>query len=280
MARKLAAIAVIGLGTSAVCIGAGAAIGGKDFGGWEGLSLFDSKPRCEAFAGRTAGSRDLDWDGSDAFGLAVPGSASYAPNGPARMHVTGDPQVLAHLRLREGTLEMDCRGWRKRTTDLAITLPGRAFRKFSIFGGGNLALDRLDQDAAKIEIDGAGEVKANGRIGKLKVTVNGSGRGDFDQLSSDYAEAQIHGSGTIRAKGKIDDVKIRIAGSGDVDFGQAETQTADVEISGHGDVHIAPSQQARVEINGSGDVYLHKDPKTLDSEMHGSGQIHKVGPRT
>ena len=280
MAHKLAVIAVLGLTASAVCIGAGAAIGGKDFGGWEGLSLFDGKPRCDVLSGRTAGSRDFDWDGSDSFGLAVLGRASYAPNGPARMNVTGDPQVLAHLRLRDGTLEMDCRGWRDRTRDLAITLPGRSFRKFSILGGGNLALDRLDQDAAKIEINGAGEVQANGRIGALKMTVNGSGRTDFDQLFSRHAEAQIHGSGTIRAKGKIDDVKIRIAGSGDVDFGQAETQTADVEINGHGDVHIAPSQQAKVEINGSGDVYLHKDPKTLDTEMHGSGQIHKVGSGT
>jgi hypothetical protein len=280
MAHKLAIIAAIGLTASAACIGAAAAIGGKNFGDDMDFSLFDNKPRCEVLAGSTAGSRDLDWDGSDRFGLGVQGTASYTPAGPAQMHVTGDPQVLAHLRLRGGTLEMDCRGWRDRTRDLAITLPGRSFRKFAIFGGGNLALDRLDQDDAKIEIDGAGAVKANGRIGELKMTINGSGHGDFDQLVSRQAEANIHGSGTIRAKGKVDDLKIRIAGSGDADFGQAQTQTADVEISGHGDVHIAPRQLARVEINGSGDVYLHSDPKTLDTRMHGSGRIHRVASGT
>jgi hypothetical protein len=280
MARKLAFIAVIGLTASAVCIGAAAAIGGKDFGDGMDFSLFDNKPRCEVLAGSTAGSRDLDWDGNDHFALGVHGTASYTPDGPARMHVTGDPQVLAHLRLRDGTLEMDCRGWRDRTHDLAITLPGRSFRKFSIFGGGNLALDRLDQDNAKIEIDGTGDVKANGRIGELKMTINGSGHSDFDQLTSSHTEAEIHGSGSIQAKGKIDDVKIRIAGSGSADFGQMQTLTADVEISGHGDVHIAPSQQARVEINGSGDVYLHSDPKTLNTEMNGSGQIHRVNSGT
>jgi hypothetical protein len=280
MAHKLVIIAAIGLTASAACIGAAAAIGGKNFGDGLDFSLFDNKPRCEVLAGSAAGARDFDWDGSDHFGLAVQGTASYAPTGPARMHVTGDPQVLAHLRLRDGTLEMDCSGWRDRTQDLAITLPGRSFRKFSIFGGGNLALDRLDQDEAKIEIDGAGHVKANGRIGTFKMTINGSGDGDFDQLASRQAEADIHGSGTIRGKGKIDDVKIRIDGSGDADFGQAQTQTANVGINGHGDVHIAPTEQAKVEINGSGDVYLHSDPKTLDTQMHGSGRIHRMGSGT
>jgi len=47
-------------------------------------------------------------------------------------------------------------------------------------------------------------------------------------------------------------------------------------ISGHGDVHIAPTERAKIEINGSGDVYLHKDPKSLDTEMHGSGRVHKA----
>jgi len=84
-------------------------------------------------------------------------------------------------------------------------------------------------------------------------------------------------SGTVKAKGKIDEVKIQIAGSGNADFGQMQTQKAEVDISGHGDVHIAPTEQAKIEISGSGDVYLHSDPKTLDTDMHGSGRVHKVG---
>jgi hypothetical protein len=278
MAYKLATIAVIGLTASAVCMGAAAAIGGKDFGnGFDDFSFFDSKPRCEAVAGGTATSRDLDWDGSDRFGLAVQGRASYTPGNDSRMHITGEPQLLTHLRVRDGVLEMDCRGWRDRAHDLAITLPGRNFRKFAIMGGGNLTLDRLDQDNAKIEIDGAGDVKANGRIGDLKVTINGSGNADFDQLLSRQAKAEIHGSGTIRAKGKVDELDIGIAGSGRADFGQVASRNAQVHIGGHGDVDIAPSEEAKIRIGGSGDVYLHSDPKSLDTEIGGSGRIHRVG---
>jgi len=316
MAQKLVIIAVVGLTASAACMGAAAAIGGKDFKeGFDGFNLFDGRPRCEVVSGATAASRDLDWNGGDKVALVLLGQASYAPGNDARLHASGDPQVLAHLRVRDGKIEMDCRGWRNRTRDVAITLPGREFREFTIAGGGKMVLDKLNQSRAEITIAGAGNVKANGRIDDLDMTIAGSGdadfgqltarkaefgiagsgtvkasgtvdelevgiagsgRADFDGMTSRTASAEIHGSGTINAKGKIDDVKIDISGSGDADFGQMETRTAKVQISGHGDVHIAPTEQARIEINGSGDVYLHKDPKSLDTEMHGSGRVHKA----
>ena len=50
MVHKLALIAVLGLTGSAVCMGAAAAIGGREFGkGWDGVdfSMFGDRPRCE-----------------------------------------------------------------------------------------------------------------------------------------------------------------------------------------------------------------------------------------
>jgi Putative auto-transporter adhesin, head GIN domain len=317
MAYKLATIAVIGLAASATCMGAAAAIGGKDFGnGFDDFSLFSGKPRCEVIAGATAGSRTLDWDGSDHLGLSVNGHASYAPGSGDKVLVSGDPQILAHLRVHDGDIEMDCRGWHDRTKDLAITLPGREFRKFDIAGGGNLILDKLDQAGLKIDIAGSGSVRAQGRIddldidvagsgkadlnqitarqasieiagsgsvrasGKidtLKMEIAGSGDADFDQITARQAEVGIAGSGTIRAKGSIDDVNIEIEGSGRADFGEVTTRTAKVEIGGHGNVDIAPSEAAKIEISGSGDVNLHSNPKRLDSDISGSGRIHRLG---
>jgi len=280
MAHKLVIIAVIGLTASAVCIGAAAAIGGKEFSdGLDGFSWFDGKPRCEAIAGATATSRDLDWDGRDHVGLAVLGQASYSPGTGDKVHVTGgDPQVLAHLRVHDGDIELDCRGWHNRTTDLAITLPGREFRKFEIAGGGKMVLDALNQDSAKIEIAGAGSVKANGKVDDLKMEIAGSGDADFDRLTSRNVKVEIAGSGSVKANGSADDLKIEIAGSGRADFGQVTSRNAKVEIGGHGDVHIAPSDLAKIEIGGSGDVYLHSNPKTLDTQIGGSGRIHRVAP--
>ncbi len=273
--HKLALVALVGITASAACFGAAAAIGGKDFGsGLEDFSLFDHRPSCEAVPGATAGTRDLDWDGSDHVGLSIYGPATYTPGSGDKLHASGDPQILAHLRIRDGNIELDCRGWRDRTDNVTLTLPGREFRKFGLNGGGNLTLNSLNQTDLSIGIGGAGRVRANGKLESLKLSIGGSGNMDLDQITAREAKANIGGSGTIRAKGAIDDLTIGIGGSGRADFGAVTSSRANVRIGGHGDVDIAPTDVAKISIGGSGDVTLHSNPKELDTHIGGSGQIH------
>jgi len=273
--HKLALVALVGITASAACIGAAAAIGGKDFGsGLEDFSLFDHRAYCEAVPGATASTRDLDWDGSDHVGLSVYGPATYTPGSGDKLHASGDPQILAHLRIRDGNIELDCRGWRDRTDNVTLTLPGREFRKFGLNGGGNLTLNSLNQADLSIGIGGAGRVRANGKLESLKLSIGGSGNMDLDQITAREAKANIGGSGTIRAKGAIDDLTIGIGGSGRADFGAVTSSRANVRIGGHGDVDIAPTDVAKISIGGSGDVTLHSNPKELDTHIGGSGQIH------
>jgi len=293
--------------------GAAAAVGGSDFS--EGFSLFDGRPRCEAVTGATATSREMDWDGSDRAGLNLMGEARYTPGTGGRLQASGDPQVLAHLRIRGGTVELDCRGWRDRTKDVVVNLPGRSFDKFHV-SGGRLVLNRLDQQRLSVSIAGSGKVRANGKaqdvkfsiagsgemdldqiianrgemkiagsgtfragsvaIGELEMGIAGSGRAEIGQLRSRAADIDIAGSGTVIAKGTADSVKVDISGSGRADFGEVASRTVDAEISGHGDVAMAPSETAKIRISGSGDVYLRSDPKTLDSKISGSGRIHRA----
>lgn len=315
MAHKLVTIAVIGLATSAVCMGAAAAIGGAAFGeGFEGF--FDERPRCQALTDATQTSRALEWNGGDHVTLAVPAQASYSPRNDDRLQVTGDPQIVAHLRAKGGEIALDCRGWRDRAKSLQITLPGREFKKFTLEGGGAFALNELEQARAEIKVEGSGKVRANGKVDDLTMDIEGSGDADFNGITARLAKIEIEGSGTVRAKGsiedlnleiegsgradlndiksrnarveidgsgtvkadgQIDDVKIDISGSGDADFGKVASRSAKVEIGGHGDVHIAPSEAAKIDISGSGNVYLHSNPKQLDTEISGSGRIHRAG---
>jgi hypothetical protein len=127
-----------------------------------------------------------------------------------------------------------------------------------------------------MDIAGSGNLKANGRIDDLQLRIGGSGRAELGQMQTRNAKVQISGSGTVRAKGQIDDLAIEVSGSGRADFGQMQTRTAKVKISGHGDSDIAPSDEAMIEVSGSGDVSLHSNPKRLDTNISGSGRIHKV----
>jgi len=239
--HKLVVIAILGLTASAACMGAAAAIGGKGTAGFDadGFTFFDLTPRCEVRPDLTAGDRTLDWDDSDSVSLSVSSHVRYQPGSDNRLHVSGDPQVAAHIHVQDGTIEMDCRGWRDRARELVITLPGRTFREFEIAGSGNLQLDKLDQSSLKISVAGSGSVKANGHV---------------------------------------DDLQVEIAGSGQADMGQVTSRSARVDIQGSGNSDIAPTDAADIQIAGSGDVNLHSNPKKLETDIAGSGRIHNVSP--
>jgi len=235
--NKLAFVAMIGLCASAVCMGAAAAIGGSEFGkGLDALPLFSNLPRCEN-GGGYPNNRTLDWDGSDHAGIAIPGRATYTPGNDDKLHVSGNPVLVPHVRVRDGRVELDCRNWHDSRSDLAITLPGREFKKFSISGSGNLTLQKVDQ--MNIEL-------------------------------------KISGSGSVKADGKVEHAEIRVSGSGDADLSQLKTNIATVRISGSGSSDIAPSDEADIHVSGSGDVNLHSNPKRLETHISGSGRIHNV----
>jgi len=200
--------------------------------------MFADGERCEIIAGATATSRDLAWDGSDKVELVVYSDASYAPGSDDRLHASGDPQVLAHLRIRNGKIDLDCKGWRDRDM-IKLTLPGREFRKFAIAGRSDLRLDRMNQDSARIE---------------------------------------IAGTGTITANGRIDDLDIKLAGIGHADFGKVATRSARVMMAGVASADIAPSESANIKIAGPSTVNLYSNPKELDTQIAGPGRLHKLAP--
>lgn len=233
--NKLAVIAVTGLGVCAICIGVGTAVGGRlGFG----IEPDDGRPKCGRVTDAALTSRALPWDGSDSVRLVVFSDARYTPGSDAMLHASGDPQVLAHLRIRNGTIELDCRGWRDRD-QIKLTLPGRAFSKFAIAGRSDLVLEKLNQASAKID---------------------------------------IAGTGTIRADGKIDDLSIKLAGVGHADFGRVASRKAEADLAGIGSADIAPSEEAIIKIAGPSTVNLHSDPKILDTSIAGPGHLNKLGP--
>ena len=231
---KLVVIAVAGLGISALCIGVGIGLGGR-FNGF-GLESPDGRPRCSRIPTAAASSRTLAWDAGDSVRLVVFSDARYAPGSDAMLHASGDPDVLAHLRVRNGTIDLDCHGWRDRD-QIRLTLPGREFRAFAIAGRSDLGLEKMNQASVKID---------------------------------------IAGTGTVRAEGKIDDVSIRIAGVGHADFRKVASLTTRVELAGVGSADIAPTDTATIKIAGPSTVNLHSTPKNLDTQIAGPGHLNKL----
>jgi hypothetical protein len=235
--RKLMVTGAVGLGVCAVCVGAAIALGATRAS--DGLlSLLDGGSACPAMAAGAPASRTLDWDGSDHVTLAASGDAVWRPGGDGKLHITGDPTLIAHLRIDDGKIESDC-NWRPflRKPNIHIVLPGLPFKRFHIAGAGDLTLQ---------------------------------------QLSQDRLQTEISGSGSIRADGKVDDLEIKIAGSGSSDFGRVTGHDARVKISGSGDADIAPTGNADIHISGSGEVRLHSAPASTEEHVSGSGTIRRI----
>lgn len=240
MVHKLAMVALAGITISAICLGAGGALEGRDMSrGFDVGALFDNdRPRCENGGGYPI-NRTLDWDGSDSVRLSLPGRAVYTPGSDDQLHVSGNPLLVPHIRVREGKVELDCRMGFNGAHDLTVTLPGRIFKKFTIAGSGNLELQNLNQDRLELE---------------------------------------IRGSGSIKADGKIQNADASIRGSGDINIARVNAAVVKVEIRGSGNTDIAPTEEADISIRGSGDVNLHSNPKKLETHIRGSGRIHNLGP--
>ncbi len=260
MRTQLAIIAVSAFAVSAVSLGGAFALGGNaignavfDFGGFD-------LPRCDAMGTptSTATTRALPWDGdSDRAAVALPANTHYQAGVGDQLVVKGDPEIIAHVRVRNGVVELDCRGGFfhfGRTDRVDVTLPGkRSFRRFELLGSGDMQLAGLSQPEARLLLAGSGTIEAEGTVDKLNV--------------------DLRGSGTVAAKGKTDDLNVDVKGSGKINLGDLAARNVDIDIAGSGKVDVAPQDALNVDVAGSGTVYLRSEPKSIDTHFAGSGRI-------
>jgi len=242
MRTKLAIIAVSGFAISAVCLGGAFALGGRALAAVFGTDLASlaDLPRCDTKAQpvATASSRSLPWDGNgDRAAVALPANVHYQAGSGDQLVVKGDPDFVAHIRVKDGLVSLDCNGNFHFNKDdrIDVTLPGRrTFKSFALLGTGDVQLSGLSQPEVKLSIAGAGD---------------------------------------IRADGKTDNLKVDVRGSGNLKLGDLAAKTVDVDIKGSGKAEVAPEDSLNVDLAGSGTIYLRREPKKIETSIHGSGHI-------
>jgi hypothetical protein len=250
MRTNLAIIAVSGFAVSALCLGGAFALGGQALGNavfGTDLASLVNLPRCDSTAQpvATASSRSLPWDGNDdRAAVALPANVHYQAGSGDQLVVKGDPDFIAHIRVKDGLIALDCNGNFHLGKDdrIDVTLPGRrTFKSFALLGTGDVQLDGLSQPEVKLTVAGEGDIRANGKTENLKVDVRGSGN---------------------------------------LKLGDLAAKSVDVDIKGSGKVEVAPQDSLNVDLAGSGTIYLRSEPKKIETSIHGSGNIiHPDGTR-
>jgi len=233
MSKTLALIAVISLVLCATLFGLARTIGGDAI-------FHDSRN----FAGiqpliDMATHKEWKWDGGDSLALEAPVNVVYRQGGQPRITVTGDAVQLEHVKVGGGRIVSDnAPAARKDQPRLTAVVGGMALRKFSVNGGENLDLGKIDQDELELHLNGHGSITGTGRVGRLDLTIAGSGKAALGGLSVGDANVAIYGSGNGI---------------------------------------IAPHGTLSLFVTGSGKIALASKPAKIEQNVLGSGGVVDVG---
>ena len=240
MARSLAVIAGTGIAVSVACLSLAAALAGDDLGSLHFGPFFRSCGEGN-LAEVVNNTREIAWDSNDDdVTINVPATVTYRPGTGTMLIARGEPEVLSHLRVRDGRIGLDCRG--VSFGDLELTLPGLPLSDFTLNGSGRLVLENINQPELEVSLRGSGEVEATGTAENVDLSIAGSGEARLANLAVKSMEVRIAGSGDAEIAPE-DEVDIRIAGSGDI---RLLTQPPNIKtsIAGSGDIVHVPRTPA------------------------------------
>ena len=151
--------------------------------------------------------------------------------------------------------------------------------------GGRISLadsDGVDHDSITINAFG---VHVESDSDRVKITVIAPDVTKFDVRSSGDLEIRrydhpsfavsVSGSGDVEAAGRVEVATIDNSGSGYVNLGDLKAKDAVFDVSGSGGGAVFATGKAKIDISGSGDVELRTEPKTVSSEITGSGEVRR-----
>ena len=252
MIRTLVLIAVTGFFLSIVCIAAAFAIAGGPFSITDhGIVHFrdmdwhssrhhrdDKGDLALGDVGADNATRDFAWSGGDRLVVDVPADLVFTQGPVAKLTVSGPADVLDKLIVGAGAIR-------------------------------TASEDNLEDDYRLKIMMTAPDVRMFELNGDQKLVVEGYNQATFG--------LDITGSGTASVKGAAKTVKLSIAGSGRADLAELATDDATVDISGSGHAKLGPKLAAKISVSGSGDVELTVKPKSLTSDISGSGRVSQPG---
>jgi uncharacterized protein YuzE len=128
--------------------------------------------------------------------------------------------------------------------------------------------------AMKISGSGSATTKTPFTVNNLDLEIEGSGDMYFD-VTGQNMTCDISGSGDIEMDGTAMDLDIEIDGSGDIHAFDLVSKDCFIDISGSGNCEVFVNGELDVKISGSGDVYYDGTPTSFNTDISGSGDVHK-----
>ena len=87
----------------------------------------------------------------------------------------------------------------------------------------------------------------------------------------------IEGAGRVKAAGKVRSLIVHSEGAGTVDASELVAATVDIRIEGAGKARVNATETLKASIEGAGVITYSGDPKKVDRNIDGIGRIAKAG---
>lgn len=205
MSRTLRTVAVLGLGTAVILVGAAAMLSGGHLR-IPGIAQ-------DGFNWQKTATRDFAWDGGDRLEIDVPATVQLVSGTTPRLTIRATADALARLRVHQGVIDMSASPYFWDHDHIDVTLSGVTLRDIALAGSGKLVLGHIDQDRLAVSLSGAGEAQGEGRVDDLEATISGTGDLRFGRLAAKTASLTISGVGNADINAS-DQAEITLSGVG------------------------------------------------------------------
>lgn len=172
----------------------------------------------------------------------------------------GDEAALDRLEVKveDRTLKLGTKSrvWGWGDTDMGkvrIYVTAPAITGAALAGSGDMKIDRLTGNDAKLRVAGSGDLT----VGNVSTSALG---------------ISVAGSGNVTAAGRCSTASVSIAGSGDVSMPNLKCETISAKVAGSGNVEAFATGSGTVSVAGSGDVRIAGGAKCKVSKV-GSGDV-------
>jgi hypothetical protein len=106
------------------------------------------------------------------------------------------------------------------------------------------------------------------------VKIEGSGNVTLIGVREDTLDLEVEGAGEIDANGSVEELNATIQGAGDANLAGLQARTARITVQGAGDADLNVTDALDVTVQGAGDVSYRGDP-SVSSEIQGAGDISR-----
>jgi Putative auto-transporter adhesin, head GIN domain len=176
------------------------------------------------------------------------------------IHIRGSARLNVRIGETESlSIQGPARSVKGLTTEVeGDTLHIRSRRKEWVFGQGesrltvNVTLPKLDE----LKLEGSHDARLTG----------------FDGGSSTI---EIEGAANLEANGRLDELTVHMAGAGRANLRELIASEARVTVDGVGSVHVHATESLDATMNGVGAILYSGSPRDVDTSMNGVGTISK-----